>query len=171
MKKRVYFLVGVVAAALVLALLITSSIWPVLNTVDTGQTPQYAQLQPHYYSAEPARIFEEAQALIAELERWELVDVDYGGLTLGATRDSRLPGLDSHLRIRVESVTEFVSQVHLQSRTEPLPADFGENARAIQEFLGELDERLGAVKFEPRQEQDEREAEERPGESDDQSEE
>lgn len=155
MKKRAYFVAGTLAAVLVIAMVVTSSIWPVLNEVETGQTAQYAELQPHYYSAEPARIFEEVQALVADLERWEGVDVDYGRSTLFATRQSGLPGLSSAVEIRVEAVTEFVSQVHLQSKTAPLPADFGQNARVIQEFLGELDHRLGAVKFKPHQEEPE----------------
>ena len=153
MKRWIYSIGGAVAAVAVVVMFATAWLWPVLTEVETGATPAYSELQPHYYSAEPARIYDEVVAAVEAMPRWEIVHAEASNRKVEAHR-KRSPGmLGSVVSIRVEPVTEFVVQVHLHSATEGnlLPTDFGLNARHILEFYNELDDRLGAVKFEPGQ--------------------
>lgn len=149
MKKVLYIAVGIPAALLVAGMVTTACVWPPINDVETGTTPEYPDIQPHYYSTEPLRIYEEALAAVESMERWEVVDRRRSERTLEATRTTRVLGFVDEVTIRVEPVTEFVSQVEVRSRSRVGSVDFGQNARNIRQFFEELDDRLGAVKFEP----------------------
>ncbi len=141
---------GGMATVVVVAMIVTAWTWPILNEVETGATPEYPELQPHYYSTEPARIHEEAKAAVEELQRWEVVDADPASLRVDAERTTRLGFVDD-ITIRAEPVTEFVSRVHVRSASRVGQADLGQNARNINEFFDELQQRLGAVQFDPAQ--------------------
>ncbi|MBA2663337.1 MAG: DUF1499 domain-containing protein [Bradymonadaceae bacterium] len=150
MKRTVYVILGVLVALIVAALLITASIWPVISVVETGRTPQYPEIQPQYYTAEPERIYEEARAGIEALERWSLVTADPAARSLRAERRSRL-GLTDDITVEIQPVTEFVAQVHVRSASRTGRGDLGQNARNIEAFFAELDRRLGAVRLDARQ--------------------
>ena len=140
------------AALAVVAMLASAWMWPVIDEVETGITPEYPEIQPHYYSTDPQRIYEEVVAGVEDLSGWEIADDQLSVLRINARRHGTLWGVDE-VTVRVEPVTEFVSQVHVKSASSGRlsPTDFGRNARNIEQFLGELDRRLGAVKFEPGQ--------------------
>lgn len=149
MKHIIYITIGTIAAAAVIAMIVTAAIWPVLNEVETGNTPEYPDIRPHYYSTEPARIYDEAVEVVRDLEQWKIVDEQIAAHRLDTERTTHLLGFVDDVTIRVEPVTDFVSRVHLHSRSRIGYADFGQNARNIREFLDELDERLGSVRFDP----------------------
>ena len=150
MKRRLLTLLAVLVGLTVTALLVAASIWPVINEVETGKTPEYPDVQPQYYSTtDPKRVFEEARASIVELEQWKLVSKDPTTRTLTAERTTDLLGFVDDVQVRVEPVTEFVTRVHVRSASRVGRGDFGQNARNIAEFFDELDSRLGAVKFDP----------------------
>ncbi len=145
----IYIAVGTVAALMVATMVGTACMWPMINEVETGATPEYPEIQPHYYSTDSARIYEEALASVDALERWEVADRDRSQRRIEAERTTRLLRFVDDITIRVEPVTEYVAQVHVRSASRVGEADFGQNARNIEEFFDELDERLGAVKFDP----------------------
>lgn len=149
MKPIVYIILGGIVSLVVGAVLVTATMWPTINVVETGKTPQYPDALPQYYSAEPRRIFEEAVASVEVLERWTLVSAEESTRVIQAERTTRLGFVDD-VRIEVGPVTEFVAQVHLRSASRVGKGDLGQNARNIAEFFGELDERLGALKFDSR---------------------
>lgn len=154
-KRAIYISAGSLAALVVIAMLVTASIWPLLNEVETGITAEYPEVQPHYYSTQPARIYDEVLVAVEQMERWEIIDRRPEVHEVDARRHTAVPGMTADTTIRIESLTEFVTQVHVRSSGGLGKADFGQNARVIREFLSELDERLGAVKFEPRREHEE----------------
>ncbi|RAL24902.1 hypothetical protein DL240_01455 [Lujinxingia litoralis] len=156
MKRRLYLTVGSVAGLLVLLMLVSACMWPMINVVETGQTAEYPEIQPGYYSTEPERILHESAASVEALERWTLVEEDRAQRQIVAERRTRLGFVDD-ITIRVEPVTEFVTQVHVRSASRVGKGDFGQNARNIEEFFGELDARLGSVKFDPQSAQAEEE--------------
>ena len=168
MKQTIYTVVGSAAALLVATMLVTAWIWPVLHEVETGATTAYPDIQPHYYSTEPARIYDEALAAVEALPRWTVVNSEASARRIEAERSGRFFGFTDDVTIQVEPVTEFVSQVNVrsQSRSTMSPTDYGQNARNIEEFLSDLDDRLGAVKFEPHRASEENEPDE---ESDEES--
>lgn len=149
MKKVIYIVAGTFAALLVVAMVGTAWKWPMIAEVETGATSQYPEIQPQYYSTEPERILEELVDTVAVLEKWRLVDEAPAAGRILARRSSSMWGLDADITIRVEPVTDFVAQVHVHSQTEFDRTDFGQNARNIEELFLELDDRLGAVRFEP----------------------
>ncbi len=149
MKKWIYIIASSTAALLVVAMITAAAIWPVVDEVETGVTPEYPEVQPYYYSTDPDRIYDEAQAAVDDLDGWKLVGGESTTRRVEATRPVPVFGTDDTVTIRVEPVTEFVAQVHVRSSSDLGPADFGRNARNIETFFGELDQRLGSVRFDP----------------------
>lgn len=149
MRRRLLIAAAILVGLVITGLLVTASIWPVLNTVETGQTPEYPELQPHYYTAEPRRVFDETADAIDSLQRWRLVQKEPSRWTLTAQRSTQVFGFVDDIEVTIEPVTEFVTRVSVLSRSRFGKGDFGQNARNIAELQAELDRRLGAVKFDP----------------------
>ena len=150
MKRTLYIVAGSVASLAVLAMLVSAWLWPVINAVETGATPEYPEVQPQYYATDPERIYDEVLASLKAMPRWSVVDSQASTLAIDARRRAPIRITDD-VSIRVEPVTEYVSQVHVRSEASAgiSPTDFGRNARNIDELFTDLDDRLGAVKFEP----------------------
>jgi uncharacterized protein (DUF1499 family) len=168
--KRLFFIVfAVVVGLTVTGVLVAASIWPVINEVETGKTAEYPEVQPQYYTTDPQRVFEEVRAGVEALDNWAVVSEDSAARMLEAERESSVFGFVDDVSVTVEPVTEFVTRVHVKSSSRVGKGDFGQNARNIQELFAELDDRLGAVKFDPdklreKNEQDEKdEKDEQPG--------
>ena len=136
---------------LITAMLVAAAIWPVINDVKTGETREYNDLQPLYYTADPARVFDESKGSVEAMERWEVVKSDVATRTIDATATSRVFGFADDVTVSVHPVTEFVTRVDVRSRSRVGKGDFGQNARNIKAFFEALDERLGAVRFDPSQ--------------------
>jgi uncharacterized protein (DUF1499 family) len=147
MKRHLLTALAVLVGLTVTGLLVASSIWPVINEVETGTTPQYPDIQPQYYTTDPQRVFEEASAGIESLDQWTLISEDAATRTISAERESSFFGFVDDVTVTVAPVTEFVTSVHVKSASRTGKGDFGQNARNIEAFFGELDDRLGAVKF------------------------
>jgi uncharacterized protein (DUF1499 family) len=149
MKRRVLIGLAVFVGLIVIAVLVTASIWPVLNDVTTGETPAYPDVLPQYFSTDPARVYDESVAAVEELDDWEVVEAKEEERVVEATRETTLFGFVDDITITVQPQTEFVTVVKVRSRSRVGKGDFGQNARNIREFQAELDERLGAVRFNP----------------------
>ena len=149
MKRRLLTIVGILAGLAVTGLLVAASIWPVINEVETGTTPEYPNIQPQYYTAEPRRVFEQSRDSIEAMDRWELVSTQPAAHTLKATHATYVFGFIDDVTVWIEPVTEFVTRVRVRSASRLGKGDFGQNARNIRQFFTALDERLGAVKFDP----------------------
>lgn len=148
--KRLFFIAfAVLVAVTVTGLLVAASIWPVINEVETGKTAEYPEVQPQYYTTDPQRVFEEARLGIEAMDNWTLVSEDAATWTLEAERETSVLGFVDDVSVTIEPVTEFVTRVHVKSASRVGKGDFGQNARNIRQFFAELDERLGAVKFDP----------------------
>jgi uncharacterized protein (DUF1499 family) len=149
MKRRLLIAAAVLVGLIVTGLLVAASIWPVINEVETGATPEYPDVQPQYYTTEPRRVFDEATAAVEEFEHWTLVSSDPAQWRIEAERETDVFGFIDDVTVTIEPVTEFVTRVNVRSASRVGKGDFGQNARNIEEFFGELDNRLGAVKFDP----------------------
>lgn len=139
---------AVIVGLFVTSALVTASLWPVMNEVRTGTTPEYPDLQPRYFSTDAARVFDESRAAVEALHRWRLTGSDAESKTIYAERTSAL-GFVDEIMIEVVPETAFVTRVDMRSRSRTGKGDFGQNARNVREFQAELDDRLGAVRFVP----------------------
>jgi hypothetical protein len=117
--------------------------WPHLDTVETGRTPEYAELRPREYSASEPEV---SRAVKAALDRlgWQLVGSGRGpgGSEVQArTRGAVLP-TEHDVTIRMQRLGAR-TRVSVAARSRTLPWDFGENARLIEKLLPALDEEVG----------------------------
>lgn len=117
--------------------------WPRLNTVETGRTPEYPDLQVRRYSASPGQVSAAIRDALAQRPRWTVVGSGEGpaGTVVSAVHETRLFHFkdDVTVRIRREKGQTVVS-VRSQSRIGDW--DFGQNARNIRELLAALDANL-----------------------------
>jgi uncharacterized protein (DUF1499 family) len=149
MSRRTVTIIGVTVGVVITALLVAAAIWPVVSEVETGKTPEYADLQPQYYTAEPARVFESTRDTIEALEQWRVRSAESTSFTVNGVQTTAVFGFEHDVTIWVEPVTEFVTRVRVRSASRIGKGDFGQNARNIRTFFRGLDERLGAVTFDP----------------------
>ncbi len=149
MKRRILIGFAAIIGVLVVGVLAASAVWPVINDVETGKTAEYPDVRPHYYSADPKRVYAEAVETTGDVERMEIVETDEGAMVITATRTTKLLGFVDDMTITISPVTEFVTEVNVRSASRVGKGDFGQNARNIRAYLAALDGRLGAVKFDP----------------------
>ena len=136
MKRLLLLLLVAGAAAALLA-------WPRLNSVETGRTPEYPDLQPREYAASEQKVTEALKAAVARLPRFAFVGAGRGpgGSELQYVATTRVLRFkdDVSVRIRREGAKTKVS-VRSKSRVGKL--DFGQNARNVRELLEALDREL-----------------------------
>lgn len=147
-KSKVLIAVALIVGLLITGVLVTATIWPVINDVETGATPEYPDVLPQFYNAEPLRVYEESLGAVKSMENWKVVSTDAQTYQIVAERSTRLGFVDDVL-IYVEPVTDFATQIRVRSTSRVGRGDFGQNARNIKEFFGAVDERIGALKFDP----------------------
>ena len=139
MKRFLLLLVVAGAAAAVLA-------WPRLNTVETGRTPEYPDLQPREYAASEQRVTEAVKAAAGRLGRFTFVGAGRGpgGSELQYTASTRVFRFkdDVNVRIRREGTK---TKVTVRSKSRMGTMDFGQNARNVRELLAALDREMGGL--------------------------
>ncbi len=113
--------------------------WPRINSVETGKTPEYPELQPKEYGASVERITKAVKAALAGLPRWRLVGEGTGpaGAEVQALHTT-LVRLEYDVTIRVRR-EKGKTQVSVRSKSRALDWDFGQNARNIRALLAALD--------------------------------
>jgi uncharacterized protein (DUF1499 family) len=131
---KLALLVGV--AALVWAY----STWPRINDVETGKTPEYADLRPKMYAAAVPRVAKAAEEAVGRLPRWTLVGSGSGpgGHSIQAVATTRLFRFKDDVTIRIHREGPW-TYVSVRSKSRMGKADFGQNARNIRAFLAEMD--------------------------------
>ena len=140
-----------VLRTLVLAVLVGAAAWavlrwPHLDTVETGRTPEYPELQPRDYSASEAEV---SRAVKATLDRvgWSFVGSGRGpgGSAVQASTRGRVLPTDHEITIRIQRLGAR-TRVSVAAHSRTFQWDFGENARLIEKFLPALDEEIGRRK-------------------------
>ena len=63
-KKKLVWAAVILGGLLLAAALVVASVWPVLNVVETGRTPEYPDVLPQYYEADPQRVYQEVVATL-----------------------------------------------------------------------------------------------------------
>lgn len=135
--------VAVLAGAAFVALLVALSVWPPINDVSTGATPEYPDIQPRAYRFSSPRVLAAAVESIDALERLERVEVDEERGVVLATATTRSGRFTDDVEIRVEPNGEGGALVFVRSRSRVGRADFGQNARTIRRIQQAMDDNLG----------------------------
>ena len=117
--------------------------WPHLDTVETGRTPEYPELQPRDYSASEAQVSRAVRAALDALG-WQFVGGGRGpgGSEVQARARGTLP-LVSEVSIRTQRVGGR-TRVIVRSHSPALRWDLGENARLVERFLAALDAEMAS---------------------------
>jgi len=136
-------LMAMVAGLIVLGLclLAATACWPVINVVETGQTPEYPDLVPRRYTAKPDRVFDAALHAIHRLPRWSLISSRPESGEIQAEARTRLFRFvdDIAIHVRDEGTTTVVS---VRSASRVGRGDFGQNARNVRLLFEALDAQM-----------------------------
>src|SRR5262245_62545774 len=82
--KKILQGIGLFLVVLLAARLVAAFIWPTINDVKTGETPQYADLQPQRFKQPYDRVFAAALAT-AQALGWEVTAQGQGEIRAVAT--------------------------------------------------------------------------------------
>ncbi len=147
LRKALIALV-VVAGLLATAIMVSASVWPTINRVETGKTIEYPKLLPRTYQLGYDRVYDEALAAARDREGWAVTQEDRASGVIKAEMTMRLTGWRHQIQVNVKKRSPFVSRVHVASEGHDAPGDLGQNARNIADYFESLDGRLGAAKIE-----------------------
>jgi uncharacterized protein (DUF1499 family) len=139
--KKILFTGGLLFALLLGGLLISSAIWPRINDVKTGESPDYPALQPQHFSVAPYKAFDAALATAKGLG-WEILREDRAAGEIDAVETTRILRFKDDVTITVKPGVGENCTVYVHSRSRVGKGDFGTNARRIQRFQAELAKRL-----------------------------
>lgn len=145
LKKTLQW-IAIVIVALVALRFGTAAIWPIINDVKTGATPEYPDLQAQHFKTDPNKVFDAALA-VARATGWEVVTANAVPPATSKTREiravatTRLWRFKDDITISIDPEGEgSIVNVHSQSRIGK--GDFGANARRIRQFQADLAARL-----------------------------
>lgn len=132
---------GLAVAAVGLGIALTR--WPLINDVETGKTPEYPDLRVQRFTASEERVTKAARAAVEHLPGWELAGAGRGpgGAELQAVARTRVLRFKDDVTIRVRR-RDGASEVAVRSRSRVGKGDFGQNARNIRAFQGELERQM-----------------------------
>lgn len=115
-------------------------IWPRINDVSTGQTPQYADIQPQRFNQSNEQVFNAALETARQMN-WEIRESAPAAGTIEAVATTRLFHFKDDVTVTVTREGEQTI-VHVRSRSRVGKGDLGTNARRIRAFQAELARRL-----------------------------
>ena len=139
----------IIAGSVIALVLLASSpfilrfIWPRVNDVKTGATPEYPDLQPQRFKQPFNKVFDAATDT-AQAMGWEMREMDRGQGIIEAIAP---PTLLKFLKFK-DDVTVTITResdstiVNVRSKSHLGKGDMGMNARRIRAFQAELAKRL-----------------------------
>lgn len=151
-KRRAFILRWLKRLAMVLALIVGLAmvtgftllmIWPPINVVETGATPEYPEIQPRAYRFTQARVIGAVEEVLQDVARFSHVETDRAEGIIRGEAVSRTGWFIDDLEIRVEANGEGGAIVFIRSASRVGKADFGQNANNIRELFAEIEHNLG----------------------------
>jgi uncharacterized protein (DUF1499 family) len=138
--KKIFQRIGIILLALVGVRLVAAFIWPTINDVQTGGTPEYADLQPQHFKQPYERVFDTALAT-AQALGWEVTTQDRTQGEIRAVATTRLFRFKDDVTVTISHDGEDVL-VNVRSHSRIGKGDWGTNARRIRRFQAELAKQL-----------------------------
>ena len=139
--KKILLTGGLLFAVLLSGLLISSLIWPRINDVKTGESPESPELQPQHFAVAAYKAFDAALAT-AQGFGWEIVREDRQAGEIDAVETTRILRFKDDVTITIKPGVGENCTVYVHSRSRVGKGDFGTNARRILRFQAELAKRL-----------------------------
>ncbi|MDO8292442.1 MAG: DUF1499 domain-containing protein [Gallionella sp.] len=141
MSVKIIVLGGVLLLAVLIGLMVVAAvIWPTLNDVKTGETPEYADLRPQQFKQPYERVFDAALATTQALG-WEVTARDRDQGEIRAVATTRVFRFKDDVTITIGREGEGVV-VNVRSHSRIGKGDLGTNARRIRQFQAELAKRI-----------------------------
>lgn len=119
-------------------------IWPRINDIKTGETPQYADLQPQQFNQPVEKVYDAALASVRTMGmeiREEKRDPSNNSGIIEAVATTRVFKFKDDLTITLMRRSD-VTVVNVRSKSRVGKGDMGTNARRIRAFQAELAKRL-----------------------------
>jgi uncharacterized protein (DUF1499 family) len=136
----------IIAGVIVALVLLASApfalrlIWPLINDVSTGSTPQYPDLQPQRFDHPPEKVFDVALETSRGMG-WEILETDRARGVIEAVATTRLLRFKDDVTITLTREGQ-TTVVNVRSHSRAGKGDLGANARRIRSFQAELAKRL-----------------------------
>lgn len=111
-------------------------LWPRINDVSTGATPEYPDIQPQSFTQPIEKVFEAAHES-SKAMGWDVLEVDRNAMTIEAVATTRLFRFKDDVTVTVTRENDR-TVVNIRSRSRVGKSDLGENARRIRAFQAEL---------------------------------
>lgn len=133
-----WIIIGIIALAG--SPFILGVIWPRINDVQTGQTTQYADIQPQRFNQPAEKVFDAALAL-SQATGWEIRESKREQGLIEAVATTRLFKFKDDVTITISN-DGSATVVNVRSKSRIGKGDMGTNARRIRAFQAELAKRL-----------------------------
>jgi uncharacterized protein (DUF1499 family) len=136
----------VIAGCVIALVLLASSpfmlglIWPRINDVKTGATPEYPDIQPQRFNQPFEKVFDAALGAAQAME-WDMRETNRDQGIIEAVATTRLFKFKDDVTITVTREGD-ASIVNVRSKSRVGKSDLGTNARRIRAFQAELAKRL-----------------------------
>ena len=116
-------------------------VWPLINVVETGMTPEYPDIQPRSYPAGVSQVFDATLHAVDRMPRWTFVSYHQDSGEIRAEARSLVLRFvdDVVIRVRPQRASAVVT---IRSASRIGRGDFGQNARNIRAFFEELDQQV-----------------------------
>src|SRR5262249_42139153 len=138
--KKIFKGIGLVLGVLLVARLVAALIWPTINDIKTGETPQYADLQPQHFNQPYAQVFDVALATAQALD-WEVTAQNRDQGEIRAVATTTVFRFKDDVTVTISHEGEG-ALVNVRSHSRIGKGDLGTNARRIRRFQAELAKRL-----------------------------
>lgn len=141
MSVKIIILDGGLLLAAIIGLMVAAAvIWPTINDVKTGETPEYADLLPQQFKQPYDRVFD-AALTAADAMGWEVTIQDRDKGEIRAVATTRVFRFKDDVTIMIGREGEDVV-VNVRSHSRVGKGDLGTNARRIRQFQAELAKRI-----------------------------
>ena len=141
MSVKIIVLSGSLLLAVIIGLMVAAAvIWPAINDVKTGETPEYADLRPQQFKQPYDQVFD-AALTTAQAMGWEVTVQDRDKREIRAVATTRVFRFKDDVTIMIGR-EEVGVVVNVRSHSRIGKGDLGTNARRIRQFQAELAKRI-----------------------------
>ena len=141
-SKRILVVAGAIVAVLIGLRVVAALIWPTINDVTTGATPEYPDLQTQRFAKTADQVFAAALAAAKEMGL-DITAQSSGKGEIQAVATTEVFRFKDDVVISIRSEGKLTT-VNIRSHSRIGKGDLGANARRIRELQARLTARLAS---------------------------